>query len=126
VRLALRMLTSRRGSMIGAILAITVGILVIHVNFVIFQGLYDAFVRDMKAYRFGDIYVTNEEDYIDKSDALLVGWFERLPQVEAAAPRLSSSASINATGTGMRHEEFGIAVRAGYPSLPAARALTRA
>ena len=110
VRLALRMLTSRKGSMIGAILAITVGILVIHVNFVIFQGLYDAFVRDMKAYRFGDIYVTNEEDYIDKSDALLVGWFERIPQVSAAAPRLSSSASINATGTGMRYEEFGIPI----------------
>ncbi len=110
VRLALRMLTSRRGSMIGAILAITVGILVIHVNFVIFQGLYDAFVRDMKAYQFGDIYVTNEEDYIDKSDSLLVGWFERLPQVSAAAPRLGSSASVNATGTGMRYEEFGIPI----------------
>ena len=110
VRLALRMLTSRKGSMVGAILAITVGILVIHVNFVIFQGLYDGFVRDMKAYQFGDIYVTNEEDYIDKSDALLVGWFERLPQVSAATPRLGSVASINATGTGMRYEEFGVPI----------------
>ena len=110
VRLALRMLTSRRGSMIGAILAITVGILVIHVNFVIFQGLYDAFVRDMKAYQFGDIYITDEEDYITKSDGLLVGWFERLPEVEAAAPRLSTGASMNATGSGQRYEEFGIPV----------------
>ena len=108
--LALRMLTSKRASMIGAILAITVGILVIHVNFVIFQGLYDAFVRDMKAYQFGDIYVTNQDDYIKKSDTLIVGWFERLPQVSAAAPRLGAVASINATNGGVRHEEFQIPV----------------
>lgn len=110
VRLALRMLTSKRSSMIGAILAITVGILVIHVNFVIFQGLYDAFVRDMKAYQFGDIYVTDKEDYIKKSDTLLVGWFERLPQVSAAAPRLLTSASINSTSLGVRHQEYQIPI----------------
>lgn len=109
-RLALRMLTSRKGSMIGAMLAITVGILVIHVNFVIFQGLYDAFVRDMKAYQFGDIYITDEEDYIEKSDALLVGWFERLPQVSAAAPRLGAIASINSTSVGVRYQEYQIPV----------------
>ena len=96
--------------MIGAILAITVGILVIHVNFVIFQGLYDAFVRDMKAYQFGDIYVTDKDGFVTRSDALLIGWFERFPQVTAAAPRLSASASINATGTGTRYEEFQIPV----------------
>lgn len=110
IRLALRMLTSKRGSMIGAMLAITVGILVIHVNFVIFQGLYDAFVRDMKAYQFGDIYITDEEDYIDTSDALLVGWFERIPQVAAAAPRFGSSATIVAIKLGVEYEEFGIPV----------------
>ena len=99
------MLANKKGSLTGAVLAVSIGILVIHVNFVIFQGLYDAIVRDMTDYRFGDVYITDEEDYIDKSDLFLVNWFERIPYVEAATPRLSSTASINATKYGERFEE---------------------
>ena len=99
------MLANKKGSLTGAVLAVSIGILVIHVNFVVFQGLYDAIVRDMTDYRFGDIYITDEEDYIDKSDLFLVSWFERIPYVEAATPRLSSTASINATKYGERFEE---------------------
>jgi len=66
IKLAKRMLFNKRGSLIGAILAVTVGILVIHVNFVIFQGLYDAFVRDIRDYTTGDVIVTDEFDFIDK------------------------------------------------------------
>ena len=94
----------------GAVLAVSIGILVIHVNFVIFQGLFDAIVRDMSDYRFGDIYVTDEEDYIDKSDIALINWFTRIPHVEAATPRLSSTAAINATSLGEKIEEFRIPV----------------
>ena len=47
VNLAARMLANKRGSLIGAVLAVSIGILVIHVNFVIFQGIYDAIIRDM-------------------------------------------------------------------------------
>ncbi|MGI0041246.1 MAG: ABC transporter permease, partial [Nitrosopumilaceae archaeon] len=104
------MLMNKKGSLIGAVLAVSIGILVIHVNFVIFQGLYDAIVRDMKAYRFGDVYVTDESGYIDKSDIALTNWFERIPYVEAAAPRLDSSADINATKYGKKHEKFGVSV----------------
>ncbi len=89
----------------GAVLAVTVGILVIHVNFVIFQGLFDAIVRDLTDYRFGNLQITDEEDYIDKSDLSLVNWFERIPYVEAATPRLESSAGINITKYGKRIEE---------------------
>ena len=109
-QLATRMLMNKKGSLIGAVLAVSIGILVIHVNFVIFQGLYDAIVRDLKNFRFGDILVTNEDDYIDKSDIALVNWFERIPSVEAATPRLDSSAAINATKYGKRYEEFQIPV----------------
>ena len=109
-QLATRMLMNKKGSLIGAVLAVSIGILVIHVNFVIFQGLYDAIVRDLKNYRFGDILVTNEDDYIAKSDIALVNWFERIPSVEAATPRLDSSAGINATKYGKRYEEFQIPV----------------
>ena len=99
------MLSNKKGSLIGAVLAVSIGILVIHVNFVIFQGLYDAIIRDMSDYRFGDVYITDEEDFIDKSDLSLVNWFERIPYVEAVTPRLSSIASINATKYGERFEE---------------------
>ncbi len=108
--LAKRMLFNKRGSLIGAVLAITIGILVVHVNFVIFQGLFDAIVRDISDYRNGDVLITDEEDFIDKSDLSLVNWFERIPYVEAATPRLSSTASINATKYGERYEETRVPV----------------
>jgi len=104
------MLTNKKGSLIGAVLAVSIGILVIHVNFVIFQGLYDAIVRDLKDYRFGDILVSDEENYIDKADIVLINWFERIPGVEAAAARMDSTASINATSNGKKTEEFRIPV----------------
>mgnify|MGYP002065707421 FL=1 len=109
-RLAKRMLFNKKGSLIGAVLAVTIGILVIHVNFVIFQGLFDAIVRDISNYRNGDVLVTDEENYIDKSDQALVTWFERIPYVEAATPRLSSTASINMTKFGTLHEKTRIPI----------------
>ena len=105
LKLAKRMLFNKRGSLYGAILAVTIGILVIHVNFVIFQGLFDAIVRDISDYRNGDILVTDEFDFIDKSDMSLVNWFERIPFVDAATPRLSSTAEMNMTKNGKRIEE---------------------
>jgi len=110
LRLAKRMLFNKRSSLIGAVLAVTIGILVIHVNFVIFQGLFDAIVRDISNYRNGDILVTDESDYIDKSDLSLVNWFERIPYVEAATPRLSSTAEIDITKNGKRYEETRIPI----------------
>lgn len=94
----------------GAVLAVTIGILVIHVNFVIFQGLFDAIVRDLTDYRFGNLQITDEEDYIDNSDTALVKWFERIPYVYAATPRLDSSAAINITKLGKRIEDTRVAV----------------
>jgi len=94
----------------GAVLAVTVGILVIHVNFVIFQGLFDAIVRDLTDYRFGNLQITDEEDYIDKSDRSLVNWFERIPYVEAATSRLETSGGINITKYGKRIEETRVPV----------------
>ncbi len=110
IQLAKRMLANKKGSLIGAVLAVSIGILVIHVNFVIFQGLYDAIVRDLSSYRFGDVRVTDEEDFITKSDVFLVNWLERIPYVEAASSRMGSSASINVTKNGKLIEEFQIPV----------------
>ena len=110
IKLAKRMLFNKRGSLIGAILAVTVGILVIHVNFVIFQGLYDAIVRDISDYSTGDVIVTDEFDFIDKSDQSLIRWFERIPDVKAVAPRLSTSSEMNMTKNGKLIEETRISL----------------
>lgn len=104
-RLAKRMLFNKKGSLIGAVLAVTIGILVLHVNFVIFQGLYDAIVRDVTDYHNGDILVTDEASLIDKTDTTILNWFERIPYVEAAAPRLSATGEINITRNGQLIQE---------------------
>ena len=105
LKLAKRMLFNKKGSLIGAVLAVTIGILVLHVNFVIFQGLYDAIVRDITDYHNGDILVTDEASLIDKTDTTILNWFERIPYVEAAAPRLSATGEINITRNGQLIEE---------------------
>ena len=111
LHLAKRMLVNKRGSLIGAVLAVSIGILVINVNFVIFQGIYDAIIRDMSEYRFGDIYVYDEEkSTIEKSDTVLINWFERIPGVEAATPRLEASATAETRILGQQHEKFNVPV----------------
>ena len=105
LKLAKRMLFNKKGSLIGAVLAVTIGILVIHVNFVIFQGLFDAIVRDIRDYNTGDVIITDEFDYIDKSDQSLIRWFERIPDVKAVTPRLSTTAEMNMTKNGKLIEE---------------------
>ena len=111
LNLAMRMLANKRGSLIGAVLAVSIGILVIHVNFVIFQGIYDAIIRDMTDYRFGDIYVTHEEDStIERSHLVYTNWFERVSIIQAATPRLSGSADIEFRNAGQENEEFDVPV----------------
>ena len=111
LNLAARMLGNKRGSLIGAVLAVSIGILVIHVNFVIFQGIYDAIIRDMTDYRFGDIYVTHEEDStIERSHLVYTNWFERVSIIQAATPRLSGSADIEFRNAGQENEQFDVPV----------------
>ena len=105
LKLAKRMLFNKKGSLIGAVLAVTIGILVIHVNFVIFQGLFDAIVRDIRDYNTGDVIITDEFDFIEKSDQSLIKWFERIPDVSAATPRLSATAEMDIIKEGRLIEE---------------------
>ena len=111
LNLATRMLANKKGSLIGAVLAVSIGILVIHVNFVIFQGIYDAIIRDMTDYRFGDIFITHEEDpTIDRSHLVYTNWFERVPIVQAATPRLSGNADIEFRSEGKMNEQFDVQI----------------
>ena len=111
LNLAMRMLANKRGSLIGAVLAVSIGILVIHVNFVIFQGIYDAIIRDMTDYRFGDIFITHqEESTIERSHLVYTNWFERVSIVQAATPRLSGTADIEFRSEGKMNEQFDVPV----------------
>ena len=56
------------------------------------------------------LFRSDEESYITKSDIYLINWFERIPYVQAAAPRMDSSASINVTKNGRVIEEFKIPI----------------
>ncbi len=109
-KVGLRFITRRRGSLIAASLAVAIAILVVQVNVVIFQGLYNAIVRDQINYRFGHVYITRNENFITKSDKMLVNWLERIPYVDAAAPRLETSASINATIGGQLIRDYSVPV----------------
>lgn len=109
-QLGIRFITKRRGSLIAASLAVAIAILVVQVNVVIFQGLYNAIVRDQINYRFGHVYITRQEDYITRSDFMLINWLERIPWVQAAAPRLDTVAQINATVNGQRIPDYNVPV----------------
>lgn len=100
-QIGIRFITRRKGSLIAACLAVSIAILVVQVNSVIFQGLYDAIVRDLTNYRFGHVFISKRGDFISRSDFMLVNWLDRVPYVQASAPRLEYSAlSINSTVNG--------------------------
>lgn len=91
---------SKKGSLVGAVLAIGIGILVLSIITVIFTGLQNAIIRDLKDYQFGDLIVTDETGLITKSESVLIGWFERNSDVVGVAPRLSGSADVEIRANG--------------------------
>jgi len=109
-QIGIRFITRRKGSLIAACLAVAIAILVVQVNSVIFQGLYDAIVRDLTNYRFGHVYITRQEDFIKKPAFVLVNWLERIPYVQAAAPRIDYSAQINSTVNGQLIKDYQVPV----------------
>jgi lipoprotein-releasing system permease protein len=108
-QIGIRFITRKRGSLIAACLAIAIAILVVSVNSVIFQGLYDAIVRDLTNYHYGNVYITKKGDFITRSDFELVNWLDRIPWVQAATPRLFTNVySINATVNGQLVQDYNV------------------
>jgi len=110
ITLSWRFLSSNKGNFFASIMAVVFGILLIHVNAVIFDGLWDGLIRDFSGYVYGDVFVMDDEDYITRSDSALVDFLEGFPLVEAATPRLYGIASMNATKNGKTIEEFRISL----------------
>jgi len=108
-QIGIRFITRKRGSLIAACLAIAIAILVVSVNSVIFQGLYDAIVRDLVNYHYGNVYITKKGDFIARNDFELINWLDRIPWVQAAAPRLFTNVySINATVDGQLVQDYNV------------------
>ncbi len=108
-KIGIRFITKKKGSLIAACLAIAIAILVVSVNSVIFQGLYDAIVRDLVNYHYGNVYITKKGDFITRSDFELVNWLDRIPWVQAATPRLFTNVySINATVNGQLIQDYNV------------------
>ena len=110
ISVAKKMMMSKKGSLIGAVLAIGIGILVLSIITVIFTGLQNAIIRDLKDYQFGDLIVTDETGLITKSESVLIGWFERNSDVVGVAPRLGGSADVEIRANGELIEEFGVPI----------------
>ena len=110
ITVAKKMMLSKKGSMLGAVLAIGIGILVISIITVIFTGLQNAIIRDLEDYQFGDLVVTDETGLITKSESVLIGWFERNSDVVGISPRLGGSADIEFRIDGEIVEEFGVPI----------------
>lgn len=115
IEVATKMLMSKKGSLMGAVLAIGIGILVLSIITVIFTGLQNAIIRDLKYYQFGDLIVTDETGPITKSESLLIGWFERNSVVAGAAPRLGASADVEFRTSGEIIELFGVPISGVHP-----------
>jgi len=65
----------------------------------------------MTEYRFGDIFVSHEEEAtIERSHLVYTNWFERVSLVKSATPRLSGSADIEFRSMGQFHEEYDVPV----------------
>ena len=110
ISVAKKMMMSKKGSLIGAVLAIGIGILVLSIITVIFTGLQNAIIRDLKDYQFGDLVITDETGPITKSESVLIGWFERNSDVVGVAPRLGGSADVEIRANGDLIEEFGVPI----------------
>jgi lipoprotein-releasing system permease protein len=93
------MLFKRKGSMFAAVLAVAIAVLVIVINYVTFDGVANAIIRDLVDYRFGHLFVTDRDGNIDRPDRELIGFLDNTGLVEGATVRLSDTASINNTRT---------------------------
>jgi len=104
------MLFKRKGSMFAAIIAVAIAVLVIVINFVTFDGVANAIIRDLVDYRFGHVHITDRDGNIDRPDTELIGFLENTGMVEGATVRLTDIASINNTRNAVPVRAYGVPV----------------
>ena len=104
------MLFKRKGSMFAAIIAVAIAVLVIVINYVTFDGVANAIIRDLVDFRFGHVLITDRDGNIERPDREMIGFLENTGMVEGATVRLTDSASINNTSSAVPVRAYGIPV----------------
>lgn len=104
------MLFKRKGSMFAAIIAVAIAVLVIVINYVTFDGVANAIIRDLVDFRFGHVLITDRDGNIERPDREMIGFLENTGIVEGATVRLTDSASINNTSSAVPVRAYGIPV----------------
>jgi lipoprotein-releasing system permease protein len=100
LKIAVSMLFKKKSSMLAAVIAVAIAVFVIVINYVTFDGVANAIIRDLIDYRFGHIVITDRDGNIEKPDRELIGFLENTGMiVEGATVRLSDVAAINNTRT---------------------------
>jgi lipoprotein-releasing system permease protein len=109
-KVATSMLFKRKGSMFAAIIAVAIAVLVIVINYVTFDGVANAIIRDLVDFRFGHVLITDRDGNIERPDREMIGFLENTGMVEGATVRLTDSASINNTSSAVPVRAYGIPV----------------
>jgi lipoprotein-releasing system permease protein len=104
------MLFKKKGSMLAAVIAVAIAVFVIVINYVTFEGVANAIIRDLVDYRFGHIVITDRDGNIEKPDRELIGFLENTGIVQGATVRLSDVAAINNTRTPVPVKAYGVPI----------------
>src|SRR5690606_14984550 len=110
LKVAVSMLFKKKSSMLAAVIAVAIAVLVIVINYVTFDGVANAIIRDLVDYRFGHIQITDRNGDIERPDSELIGFLESTGMVEGATVRLSDVASINNTRTPIPVRAYGVPI----------------
>ena len=102
------MLFRRKGSMLAAVIAVAIAVLVIVINNVTFVGAANGITRDLTDYQYGNIQITDKNGPINKPDSEIIGFLHNTGLVQGAAVRLEESASINNTRTAIPVKDYGV------------------
>ncbi|MCP8311114.1 MAG: FtsX-like permease family protein, partial [Candidatus Methylarchaceae archaeon HK01M] len=91
---ARKLLFKRKSSLLTASLAVAATIFLITFNGVVFEGVFNAVERDLVSFQYGNVVIRNEkEQFLDTADYQIINQITRHPLVEAAAPRIQTSAT---------------------------------
>jgi lipoprotein-releasing system permease protein len=111
LKIAVSMLFKKKSSMLAAVIAVAIAVFVIVINYVTFDGVANAIIRDLIDYRFGHIVITDRDGNIEKPDRELIGFLENTGMiVEGATVRLSDVAAINNTRTPVPVKAYGVPI----------------
>lgn len=110
LKVAVSMLFKKKSSMFAAVIAVSIAVLVIVINYVTFDGVANAIIRDLVDYRFGHIQITDRDGDIEKPDRQLIGFLENTGMVQGATVRLSDVAAINNTRTPIPVRAYGVPI----------------